>query len=117
MHAVVLGLLAAAVINAAAGDDQNVRIVAYIKIVVNEIVESALRHDDGDMHALVFRAARDGDIYALLVRLGVDGYISRRSAKTRLAVLSYAHCALRYLFEIRDCGEQAFFHIVEFRCH
>ena len=73
VHAVVTGndFRAAAIMNAAACDDNDVGVFTDIKIVIHHLLQTCLGDDDGNMHALVFRACFDMNINArFAVRFG-----------------------------------------------
>lgn len=72
VDAVVLAVLIAAVVNAATRNDENVRSLTDIEIVVDHIVHSTLGQNDGDMHAFVLGVRLDDDVNAGLVCLGLD---------------------------------------------
>ena len=84
---VVRSLLVACVMNAAARNDQHVRALADIKIVINDFRIPRLGNNDGDMHAFVFRARFDININArFAVRFRHDIDVVRRRAPRAFAV-------------------------------
>ena len=54
VDSVVLRVVAAAVVDSAARYDFHVRVFAYIEVVINLLLKTALGHNDGDMNAFVF---------------------------------------------------------------
>ena len=88
VDAVVFGVHAAAVADAAAGDDDHVAVLTYIEVVVNYVVQAALAHDDGDMNALVPGAGLDTDINSGAVLFGDDLDVGRARASGELSVAS-----------------------------
>ena len=87
VDAVVLAVAAtAAVVDAAAGDDGDVAVFADVEIVVDEILEAALLHDDWDVHGFVDGAILNVDLDALAFLLGNDLDIGGGAAAGCLAV-------------------------------
>ena len=72
VNTVMLGILVAAVVNAAARDDHHVRAFTDEEVVIDHFLQSALGHHHGNMHALVFRSGFDPDFQAADVFLGSD---------------------------------------------
>ena len=58
---VMLGILVAAVVNAAACDNYHVRAFADEEVVIDHFLQSALGHYDGNMHAFIFGSGLDPD--------------------------------------------------------
>ena len=96
----MLGIHAAAVADAASRDDDDVTVLAYVEIVIDDVVEAALTQDDGNMNALVLCAGLDVDIDARTVLFGYDLDIGGACASCQLAVASYIKCALRNSVEV-----------------
>ena len=65
------GLLPA-VVDAAAGDDGHIAVLADEEVVVDHVLQAAHAEDHGDVDRLVFRARLDDDVNTILVRLGDD---------------------------------------------
>ena len=87
VDAVVLAVAAtAAVVDAAAGDDGDVAVFADVEIVVDEILEAALLHDDWDVHGFVDGAVLDMDLDALALLLWNDLDVGSRTAAGSLAI-------------------------------
>ena len=80
VDAVVAGLLRAAVVDAAAGDDGHIAVLADVKVIVDHVLEAGLGNDDRDVHALVFRAGGDVNVDAGLVFLRDDVDVRGRVA-------------------------------------
>ena len=93
MHAVVLGGVRAAVVDAAAGDDRDVRALADVKIVVHRFAQARLRDDDRDM-AAVLAAGDKTDIDAGLIGFRGDGDVFGVDAPGAAGVLADIECAL-----------------------
>ena len=72
VHPVVLGLLAALVVDTAAGHDDHVAVGADVEVVVHQIVQPGLGDEHRDVHRLVLGAVFDVDVNAGLVGLGDD---------------------------------------------
>ena len=62
MDAVVLGVVAAAVVDAAAGHDGDVAVVGYIKVVIHHVAHARLADDDGDVAGLVLGTLFEVDV-------------------------------------------------------
>ena len=67
VDAFVAGLLVAAVVDAAAGHDGHVAVVADDKIVVDGLIQAALAEHHRDVDRLIFGAGLDDDVNAVLV--------------------------------------------------
>ena len=80
VDAVVAGLLRAAVVDAAAGNDGHIAVLADVKVIVDHVLEAGLGNDDRDVHALVFRAGGDVNVDAGLVFLRDDVDVRSRVA-------------------------------------
>lgn len=68
----VPGRLARLHVHAAARHDQNVRALADVEVVVDHVVDVAVRHARGDGHALALCAGLNADDEAGVVLLAVD---------------------------------------------
>ena len=86
VDAVVTGLLVAAVVDAASRDDDDVRTVADIEIVIHRFGESRLAEQNGQMHALALGAGADDDVDAVRALLGTDLNVSGRGSAEALSV-------------------------------
>ena len=86
VDAVVLRILVAAVVDAAAGHDQDVAVVPDEKVVVDRFLQAALAEDHRDVDALVPGARLDVDVDAGAVRLGDDLDVGGGVAGSGLAV-------------------------------
>ena len=64
VHARVLARLHPAVVDAAARDDEDIRVLADVEIVVYALAVVRLGDDDGDVHALVLGVGGDEDVDA-----------------------------------------------------
>ena len=115
VYAVVLTVLIAAVVDAAAGDDCDVRALADVEVVVHEILEAALLDYDGDVDALVLRAGLDIYVYAWLVALGDDVYVRGGVPPLKLAVGADVVRALGHAVQIGYLREQVALNLV--KCH
>ena len=100
VNAVMLGIHTAAVADAASRDDDDVAVLAYVEIVIDDVVEAALTKDNRNMNALVLCAGFDVDIDARTVLFGYDLDISGACASRQLTVASYIKCALRNSVEV-----------------
>ena len=69
MNTIMLGILHAAVVNAAAGYDDHIAVLADIEVIVNGLLETALAEHDRDMYALMFGTRFDLDINTALIGL------------------------------------------------
>lgn len=72
MDAVVLRTVAAVGIDAAAGDDCHIGIFSDVKIIVDQVLDTAVRDQRGDVDLFAFGVVLDDDIDARAVRLGFD---------------------------------------------
>ena len=107
VHAVVLAVLAAAVVDAAAGHDDHVRVLADIEVVVHRLLQAALGEHHGDVHALVFGAGLHMDVDAAAVCLGDDLNVGSAAAARKLAVGPEVIGALGHAVQIRDLLDKA----------
>ena len=105
MHAVVLGGVAAIIMDAAAGDDVHVAVLADEKVVIHQIGQPALGEQDGDVDILPLGARLDPDVDAGLVLLGGD--LNRLGAPPGVqpAVLADVVGPLGGLFQLGDLLE------------
>ena len=114
VHAVVFRLAFAGVVDAAARDYDDIRVLADEEIVVSGVLKIAHGQDDGDVDAPVFDSGCDDDVDAGLVRLLDYADLLRGVAVQPFAVLSDVEAAfgdgvqLGYFFEK---FEVEFFHI------
>ena len=113
VDAVVLAVAAAAVVDAAAGDDGHVRALAHIKIVIDHVPEAALGQHHRNMDRFVLRARRDADVDAVLVGLGLDDDMLRVAAEGLFAVGADIHCALSRALHVGDDGEDLLLDLVQ----
>ena len=72
MDARVLRRLHPAVVDAAAGDDGDVAVLADEEVVIHHVLQAAHAQHHRDVDRLVFRPRLDDDVDAVLVRLGDD---------------------------------------------
>ena len=86
VDAVVLRILVAAVVDAAAGHDQDVAVVPDEKVVVDRFLQAAFAEDHRDVDALVLGARLDVDVDAGAVGLGDDLDVGGGVAGSGLAV-------------------------------
>ena len=93
MHAVVLGGVRAAVVDAAAGNDRDVRALADVKIVVHRFAEPRFGDDDRDV-AAVLAAGDKADIDAGLIGFRGDGDVFGIDAPGAAGVLADIESAL-----------------------
>ena len=61
MDAIMLRATGAAVIDAAAGDDRNVSVIADVEIIDNRLRKASLCDDDRDVNNVVLRVRLDGN--------------------------------------------------------
>ncbi len=111
VHAVMLGILLAAVVYTAAGDDQNVAVLAHIKIVVDSFRHPAFADDHGNVHAFLFSARLDDYVYAADVSLGDDIDVCGGVAAFLLAVNAEIVSAGGDAVQVRDFFEYLFLDI------
>ncbi len=107
VDAVVLGGRVALVVDAAAGHDGHVAVLADVERVVHHVLQAGLRDDDGDEHRLALGAGRDVDVDAGVVRLGGDLDVRGRVALHQLPVLADVERAFRHAVDVGYLGEQA----------
>ena len=108
VDAVMAGLLRAAVVDAAAGDDGHIAVLTDVKVIVDHVLEAGLGNDDRDVHALVFRAGGNVDVNAGLVFLRDDVDVRGRIAPGELAVGADVIGTLGDAVEVGDLFEQFF---------
>ena len=86
VDAVMLGVPAAAVVDAAARDDGHIAVRPDVEIVVHQILQPGAADDDRNVYALVFGARLDENVNARLVRLGDDVDVGGGAAPRQTAV-------------------------------
>ena len=89
-----LGVAVAAVVDAAAGHDPDVRAFAHEEVVVDHVVAAALRHHHGDIDVLSLGAGGDADVDAVFVGFRFNGDVLAVLAEGLLAVGTDVHGAL-----------------------
>ena len=107
VDAVVLRALVRIVVDAAAGDDLDIAILADIEVVVHRLLQAALGEHHGDVHALVFGAGLHMDVDAAAVCLGDDLDVGGAAAACKLAVGPEVVGALGHGVEIGDLLDEA----------
>ena len=95
MHTAMLGCLRTAVVDAASRNNGNVAILAYVKIVINELAKSALRENNGNVQALILSSRLDIDINSGFVGLLHDLDVLRGILTLQATVYSQGVRALR----------------------
>ena len=113
VDAVVLGVAAAAVVDAAAGDDGHVRALADVEIVVHQIGQAGLAQDNGNVHALVFCERADVNVDAGLVVLGHDVNVGGGIAARQLAIGADVVSAYGQAVQVGDLPQQVLFNCVD----
>ena len=93
VDAVVLGVAAAAVVDAAAGHDLHLSALADEEVVVHEILDAGLGDHHGDVHRLALGAGIHVDVDAGLVGLGDDVHVLGVPVEGALAVGAEVHRA------------------------
>ena len=103
VEAVVAALLAAAVVDAAAGHDVHIAVLADVEIVVDHLLDAWLCDDDGDVALLAPRSVFHPDVDAgLAVRLAGDLDVFRGLAAVTAAVLADVEGPHGLSDEVRD---------------
>ena len=116
VHAVMVGVLTAAVIDAAAGDYHDVRIVADEEVVVYDVLQSALAHDDRDVDALVLRSGLYAYVDARLILFRGDLNVCRGAAPGGRAVCTDIVGSLRHLVQVGDLGQKLLLYLSQHCC-
>ena len=109
----MFGVLAAAVVDAAAGDDEHVAVFADVEVVVDRFLQAGGADDDGNVHALVFGAGSDADVDARTVGLGTDFDVGGVGASRQLPVGAEIVRARRDFVQIGHLRQQAFLDLVQ----
>ena len=117
VHPVMLGILHAAVMDAAACYDDYITVFTDIKIVINRFFQSAVTEYNRNMYAFLFRTRFDADIDAAHIRLGNNVNISRRVPRRQLAVGPYIIRAGRHRMEIRNLRQESFLNCINHSSH
>ena len=112
VDAVVLGGVTAGVVDAAAGDDVHVAVLADVEVVVDRLGEAGLGEDHGNVDRLLLGAGSDVDVDAGLVGLGVDDDVGGADAAVRFAVLADIVGPHRKTVQIGDLLEELGFQFV-----
>ena len=114
VDAVVLGGVAAAVVDAAARDNLCRCALADIEVVIDQIVQAALGEHDGDMDALEGRVRGDVDVDAGLVGLRRNLDVLGAAALDALAVGAEVESACGWdVLQTGDLVEQILFQFVQ----
>ena len=111
---VMLGILCAAVVDAAACDDHDIAVLADVKIVVDDFLESALAHDDRDMDTLILCAGLNLDVDAGSVLLGNDIDVGSRVAHGGFAVGTNVKSAFRHSVQVCNLLQESLLYFVNF---
>ena len=106
VDAVVLGIAAAAVVDAAAGNDGDIGALPDVEVVVDQILQAGLAEDNGNVYALVLGERADKDIDAGLVLLGHNINVGGGVASGQLAVGADVVSADRQAVEVGDLPQQ-----------
>ena len=106
VDAVVLGVAAAAVVDAAPGNDGHVGPFADMEVVVHQVFQAGLAQDHRDVHALVLGEGADVDVDARLVGLGDDINVGGGVAARQLAVGADVVSAHRQAVQLGHLFEQ-----------
>ena len=108
VHAVVLAGLAAGVVDAAAGHDVHIAVLADEEVVVYHLAQPGLADDDRDVDRLVPGARLDADVDARLARLGLGGDLNVGGAVpgVQRAVAADVVGPLGGLLQLRDLFQQ-----------
>ena len=114
VNAVMLCLVAADIVNAAAGNDQNIGVLADIEIVVNKIRHARFGQKYRDIDALVFGAGLDIDVDAGVVRFGHDFNVLGTAATGCLTVGTDIIGSLGNGLQVGDFPQKIFLHLVQF---
>ncbi len=114
VDAVMLAVLVSAVVDAAPGDDDHVRVLADEEIVVDRFLQSAFGHDDRDMNAFMLGARFDPDLQPADILLRRDLDVRRGLPARTLAVGSDVVGPFRNLVQIRHFPQQPHLCFVEF---
>ena len=90
------------VVNTAARDDGDVTVLSDVEIVVNDLLQSRLRKQDGNMEALVLRPRLDINIDSRLVLFFYDGNILGIVLSVKISVDAQRIRPLRNVVQIGD---------------
>ena len=107
VNPIMLGVLVAAVVNAAAGHDDHVRVPAHIEVVVDGLLQTGLGQHHGDVDALVFRAGLDVNVDAGDLLLGDDLDVGCGSPSGGVAVGANVIGTLRHFVKVRDLPQKS----------
>ena len=108
VYAVMAALVAAGVVDAAAGDDVHVAVLADVEVVVDHLGKAGLADDDGDVALLALCAGLDADDdAALALRLGDDLNMLGGLAGLAAAVLTDVERADGLAREVGDLFQKA----------
>ena len=112
VYAVMAALVAAGVVDAAAGDDVHVAVLTDVEVVVDHLGKAGLADDDGDVALLALCAGLDADDdAALALRLGDDLNMLGGLAGLAAAVLTDVERADGLAREVGDLFQKAGFDI------
>ena len=113
VDAVVLRVAAAAVVDAAARDDADLRALAYEKVVIDHIVKTALGQDDGDVYVFMLCKRLDADVDAVLVGLGDDLNVLGVVAVRLFAVGADVHRAFGHGRHVRHHAQDVLLYVCQ----
>ena len=112
MHAVMLRILHAAVMDAAAGHDHHVAVFPNIKIIVHCFLDAAGAEHHRNMHALILRAGFNTDVNAAYILFGNDINVRGSIAGRHLAVGPDIIRAAGNGVQIRNFRQQSFLNFI-----
>jgi hypothetical protein len=100
MDAVVLGILHAAIVDAAPGHDHHIAVFPDIKVVIYRFGQAGLAEHHGNMNAFVFRAGADADIQTAHVRFRRDLDVFRAAAALAFPIDAEIIGSLRHTVQL-----------------
>ena len=113
VNTVMLGVLVAAVVNTAAGNDHHVRALADEEVVIHHFLQSALGHHNGNMHAFVLGSGLDPDLQSADFFLGYNFNIGCGLSSCGSAVGTDVVSAFRYSVQVRHFTQQPLLNFIQ----
>jgi len=110
----MLGILVAAVVDAAARDNHYVRVRADPEIVVYDLLQPALRHHHGNMHTLVPGAGADADLQSADLLFRNDFNVLRGAPPGGTAVGADVVRAFGHFVQARHFQQQPLLNLVHY---
>ena len=108
MDPVVLGFFVAVVVNAAAGNDDDISASFHMEVIVYQVVDTAVAHTGGDEHGFTLGFAGNKDVDSGFHDLGFDANVLGGLTAVAFTVHTDIVSASQFSVEIGDLAQQLF---------